>query len=73
MRYAVWYDNSSGFFEAFKVIEASTPEEAIASSREQGLGGSSDVVVTEATEDQNGFSNDPNRDTKAVLGTSRAD
>jgi len=38
-----------------------------------GPGKSSDVVVTEATEDQNGFSNDPNRDTKAVLGTSRAD
>jgi len=72
MRYAVWYDNSSGYFEAFKVIEASTPEEAIASSREQGLGGSTEVVATEATEHANGFGNDPNGDKGMVVATSPA-
>ena len=70
MRYATWYDNCSGYLEAFKIIEASAPDEAIAAARDQGLDRSTRVVATEATEQQNGFGNDPNTDKLKVLATS---
>lgn len=66
MKYAIWYDNSSGFFEAYLIVEAGNPEEAVAQGREKGLG-SVDVVVTYATEEIGGFGNDPNVDSTKVL------
>jgi hypothetical protein len=65
--YADWYDNSAVDFDPLEIVEANTPEEAIASSCNQGVGESSDVVVTEATADQNGLGNSPSRHRESVL------
>jgi hypothetical protein len=69
MRYAIWYDNTSGVLEAFKVIEAQNPEDAISKSLEEGLSSSLHIVVTLATATINGFGNDPNIANCVVAGS----
>jgi len=69
MNYAIWYDNSSGHLEAFLIVEANGPEEAATKAYDNGLTRSVDVVVTEATQVENGFGNDPNHDKRCVLAT----
>lgn len=73
MAYAVWYDNASGYFEPFKIVEAQSAAAAIAKGRESGAGWSTEVLVTEATQTPNGFGNDPNVDRGTVWATSLAD
>lgn len=70
VRYAVWYANSSGYLEAFKVIEAASAEVAINVSRSDGLGHGVDITVTEATDHDNGFGNDPNLEPGRVVAAS---
>lgn len=67
--YAIWYDNSSGWYEPFSVITADSPRAAIIRGRNQGLGASVVVVATAATRDHNGFGNDPNANPNCVLVT----
>lgn len=73
MLYAVWYDNSSGYLEAFQLIEANNPADAITKGRAKGLMWSVNVVITEATQNENGFGNDPNINKGKVLATSSAE
>jgi len=67
MRYAVWYDNCTGFLEAAVIIEANTPEEVIASAYVNGLPLGAHIAVTDATLHEKGFGNDPNVNRQMIL------
>jgi len=64
MRYAIWYDNSSGFLEPFLIVEADDAREAVRLGLGQGL---PNVIVTAASESSYGFGNDPNQDNRMIL------
>lgn len=71
MRYAIWYDNSSGFLEPFKVLEAPGAEDAVDALRALETMWF-ELVVTHASDHDNGFGNDPNWDAALIVFRSAA-
>ena len=67
IRFAIWYDNSSNYFEAIRIVEAASADDAVVVARNEEPGLWMELVVTEATTERNGYGNDPNSDPACVL------
>lgn len=69
MRFAVWYDNCTGYYEAAFIVEANDSEEAIASACLKSFPYGTEIVITSSTQSDYGFGNDPNSSKNLILNT----